>query len=187
MIELVYTGYPGPNTTLAPGPRTRHVCAYALSLQDYGIQHGQSSPYNPQSNGHAERNVKITKELLIKTETDVHSKQFLDGIAQIRNRPRADCISPCQMMFGWSILTLLPTLTKALGTNDYIENAIQRKETFDSKQKRRYDKHARVLDPLKPGTKVWVQNVETRKWTEKGTIGENLRKDVIDCWWQMEK
>ena len=33
-------------------------------LEDYGIQHGQSSPYNPQSNGHAERNVKIISNVL---------------------------------------------------------------------------------------------------------------------------
>ena len=37
-------------------------------LDDYGILHGQSSPYNPQSDGRAERNVQIVKHLLLNTE-----------------------------------------------------------------------------------------------------------------------
>ena len=69
-------------------------------LDEYCIQHGQSSPYNPQSNGHAERNVGIIKHLILKTENDINSKQFLDGVAQLRNTPRADGFSPCQVVFG---------------------------------------------------------------------------------------
>ena len=64
------------------------------------IQHGQSSPYNPKSNGHAERNMKIIKDLILKTNNDISSKEFLDGITQIRNSPRADGLSTCQVVFG---------------------------------------------------------------------------------------
>ena len=77
-------------------------------LEDSCIQHGQSSPYNPQSNGHAKRNVAIVKHLIIKTGNDIHSPAYLDGITQIRNTPRADGVSPCQVVFGRSIRTLLP-------------------------------------------------------------------------------
>ena len=59
-------------------------------LLRYCIQHGQSSPYNPQSNGHAERNVVILKQLIIKTDNEINSKAFLDGISQLRNTPRED-------------------------------------------------------------------------------------------------
>ena len=45
-------------------------------LNECGIDHGQSSPYNPQSNGHMERNVKIVKEFLMKTGHDINSKNF---------------------------------------------------------------------------------------------------------------
>ena len=40
-------------------------------LEEHCIQHGQSSPYNPKSNGHAERNVKIIKDLILKTSNDI--------------------------------------------------------------------------------------------------------------------
>ena len=63
----------------------------------------------PQSNGHAERNVKIMKDLIVKTNHDIGSKEFLDGIIQIRNSPRADGLSPCQVVFGRSVRTLIPT------------------------------------------------------------------------------
>ena len=77
----------------------------------------EKSPYNPQGNGHAERNMRIGKQLILKTNNDIHSKQFLDGIVQIRNTPRANGSSPCQIVFGRSVRTLIPTLSEALGTN----------------------------------------------------------------------
>lgn len=90
-------------------------------FEEYCIQHGKSCPYNPQSNGHAERNVGIVKQLILKTNKDIHSKQFLDGIPQIRNIPRVAGCSSCQIVFGRSIRTLIPTLSKALGTNEFFE------------------------------------------------------------------
>ena len=83
-------------------------------LDEYYIQHGQSSPYNPQSNGHAERNVGILKQLIIKTDNDIRSKGYLDGISQLRNTLREDGFSPTQVVFGRSLRTLLPTPTEAL-------------------------------------------------------------------------
>ena len=57
-------------------------------LEEYCILHAQSSPYNPQSNGHAERNVAILNQVIIKTDNDIDGKAFLDGISQLRNTPR---------------------------------------------------------------------------------------------------
>ena len=42
-------------------------------LEKHYIQHGQPSPYNPQNNGHADWNVKIVKDLILKTSNDVRS------------------------------------------------------------------------------------------------------------------
>ena len=144
-------------------------------MDQYGIEHGQSSPYNPQSNGHAERNVKILKELLLKTENDINSKQFLDGIAQIRNTPRADGISPCQVVFGRSIRTMLPTLSEALGTNEFVESARRIRGAFASEQKIRFNQHAKDLNILAPGTPIWIQSNDTNRWDEKGVILDQVR------------
>lgn len=102
-------------------------------LEAHCIQRGQLSPYNPQSNGHAEQNVKIEKDLILKTSNDKSLNEFLDGLTQIRNSPRADGLSPCQVVFERSIRTLISTLPEALGTNDFIEKARIRKKVLDSK------------------------------------------------------
>ena len=144
-------------------------------LEDYCIQHGKSSPYNPQSNGHAERNVAIVKQLILKTDNDIQSKQFLDGMAQLRNTPRADGYSPCQVVFGRSVRTLIPTLTEALGTNEFVEKARKRRKIIDEKQKARYNLHARDLEPFESGAKIWVQNADTGNWDNTAKIIGRVR------------
>ena len=74
-------------------------------LEAHCIQHGQSSPYNPKSNGHSERNVKIVKDLILKTRNDISSKYLLDSLTQIRKSPSANVLSPCLVVFGKSIRT----------------------------------------------------------------------------------
>ena len=39
--------------------------------------------------------------------------------------------------------TMLPTLTEALGTNEFVEASRMKKIKIDKKQKSRYDKHAK--------------------------------------------
>ena len=112
----------------------------------------------------------------MKTNNDIHSKQFLDGIVQIRNTPRADGSSPCQIVFGRSVRTLIPTLSEALGTNEFIERARTKKGILDTQQKLRYDLHAKDLKPLKAGTLIWIQNSETGKWSDTGRIKCKFRK-----------
>ena len=103
-------------------------------LEEYGIEHGQSSPYYPRSNGHAERNVQLIKDLLIKTGNDLESEEYIDGLAQIRNTPRADGFSPNQVVFGRSVRTLVPSLFEVLGINEYIESSRKKKTENDLKE-----------------------------------------------------
>ena len=82
------------------------------------------------------------KDLIVKTNHDIGSKEFLDGIIQIRNSPRADGLSPCQVVFRRSVRTLIPTLTESLGTNEYVEQARKDRKKLDQKQKHLYDRSA---------------------------------------------
>ena len=136
-------------------------------FDEFSVDHGQSAPHHPQSNGHAERNVKIVKDLLKKTGNDINSKKFLDGIAQIRNSPREDGLSPSQVVFGRAMRTIILTLTEALGTNDCVERAQYTKSQLDAKQKLRYDKGAKDLTKLDLGTKIWIQDAESGEWFSK--------------------
>eukprot|EP00094_Tigriopus_californicus_P011246 TCALIF_10853-PA protein Name:"Protein of unknown function" AED:0.20 eAED:0.38 QI:10/0/0/0.75/0/0/4/0/406 len=51
------------------------------------------SPFNPQSNGHAELSVKIVKSLLQKTDGDINTNKFHFGPLELRNSPREDRFS----------------------------------------------------------------------------------------------
>ena len=71
--------------------------------------------------------------------------------------------------------TLLHTLSEALGTNEYVEKARNQKRVLDAKQKINYDKHAKDLRPLLPGTPVWIQNLDSGIWDQRGVISNHTR------------
>ena len=146
-----------------------------LAAKKFGIFFGRTSYttwsviiLQSEKNGRAERNVKIIKDLILKSCNDINSKEFLDGLTQIRSSPRADGLSPCQVVFGRLIRTLIPTLTDALGINDCVEKARVRKTISDTKQKI-YDRGSKGLQPLKEGMEVWVRNRKKKV----GSHGEN--------------
>ena len=103
------------------------------------------------------------------------SKKFLEGLCQIRNSPRSDGLSPCQVVFGRSIRTLIPTLTDALGTNDFVEEARKRKTVLDTKQRNLYNRGCKDLNHLTQGMKVWIQNAETKRWDVTARILSRVR------------
>ena len=97
-------------------------------------------------------------------------KEFLDEISQLRNNPREDGFSPTQVLFGRSMRTFLPTLTEALGTNEFVENAKEKKQVLDGRKRSKYDQRSKDLKAIHRGTLVWVQNSEIRQWDGKATI-----------------
>ena len=128
--------------------------------------------------------MEIMKDLIVKTNYDICSKTFLDGIIQIRNSPRADGLSSCQIVFGRSVRAVIPMLAGSLGTNDYVESAREGRKKLDLKQTYFYDRFARKLQPLDIGTKVWAQHPETKKRDSTATILSRVRKRVYKI--QME-
>ena len=153
------------------GPQFRGE--FAEFCQRYSITHEVSSPYNPQSNGHAEAAVKNAKYLLEKHNG--YSRQFEEGLLEWRNTPRSDGFSPAQMLFGYRQRTQLPALASAYQSIDQSKAQSTRRKTA-SGAKQCADKSATPLDKLQVGTKVLIQNPSTKRWTTQGTIG-NIRPD----------
>ena len=76
--------------------------------REYAFKHTITSPYYPEANGEAESGVRIAKKIL--TQHD----PFLPLMACRATPHTATGASPCQLMMGREICTLLPTLESNL-------------------------------------------------------------------------
>ena len=72
--------------------------AFAVFCNDAKVTLEQSSPYHPESNGLAERNLASLKLMMKKVKTN--TAKMVDALASFRNTPRAGCrLSPSAIMF----------------------------------------------------------------------------------------
>ncbi|XP_037073734.1 uncharacterized protein LOC119094929 [Pollicipes pollicipes] len=76
----------------------------------WGVDHQQSTPHYPQSNGHAEAAVKAVKRLVQKTTAggDLNTDDFTAGLQELRNTPRTDGRSPEQILYGHPLRSAVP-------------------------------------------------------------------------------
>ena len=146
-------------------------------LNRWGITMSPSSPYFPQSNGHAEAGVKAMKSLITKCMRGgtLEEEAYNAGLLEFRNTPTANGRSPSQVLFGHPLRSLVPAHHKsfakewqtATGSYDTKINA-QKLKSAD-----RYNSTAKNLPPLQIGTFVRMQNPRTGRWD---TLGEVVGK-----------
>ena len=153
-------------------------------LKHWGVQWKPSSPGYPQSNGHAECSVKLMKHLLAKTGGKIDSPEFLEGLLEFRNSPRADGHSPAQILFGRALRSRLPASSKLYKPNFQLyADAIDQKELLSAARKINYDKQSRNLPHLKAGDRVVVQDFQSNRWCISATVvkREGLRRYLVRC------
>ena len=157
------------------GPQyTSRVCQQFL--QEWGVKHVVSSPHYPQSNGCAEASVKGMKKLVKRCwdrrARTIDKDKWAKGLLQWRNTPRANGLSPAQVLFGHPARDILPVHKRAFAKE--WQKSIKDVDTLaaDIKQKleKRYNSSARPLPPLQLGSKVAVQDHNTKKWNKYGII-----------------
>ena len=120
----------------------------------HDISHELSSPYHPESNGHAESAVKNVKHLMEK----VKPSEFPSAFAAWKNTRRAHQPSPNELFFGHQFRIQLPLMRSTLCQ----ATSTQSTPPADSAR-------FRPLPPLSPGRTVWVQNPH-KHWTTKATV-----------------
>ena len=86
-----------------------------------------STPYYPQSNGHAESAVKAVKHLIIKCTKNgnLDSDEFATGLLELRNTPREDGLSPAQRLYGYPLRSNIPV-------HERLYNPVWQKQKEDS-------------------------------------------------------
>ena len=145
-------------------------------LQHWSVRHYKSSPYYPQSNGHAEASVKAVKYLIIKcTENgNIDTDKFALGLLELRNTPKSDGQSPAQTLFGHPIRSILPVHKRAY-EEEWQQSKTQTKERREQTRKYteyRYNLTAKSLPQFKAGNHVNIQDHCTGRWIHTGVIVE---------------
>ena len=133
-----------------------------------GIDHENTSPYHPQSNGHAEAAVKNIKHLLQK----VQPKDFPLHFSSWKNTARGDQPSPNALFFGRHLRLELPVTLEFLKTPTTVSNHTPVPKATQG----------RTLRPLHDGERVRIQCPHSKRWTMKGiitSVSDNARTYTI--------
>ncbi len=152
-------------------------------LKEWNIHPGPSTPYYPQSNGHAEAAVKAMKALVTKTECkgDLAHPDFLEGLLEWRNTPKEHGYSPAQLVYGHSLRSKVPELI-AKSDDHHGPDKKKKAQKLRNKRKLYYDKNAADLSPLDQGDHVKVQDPKTKLWDKVGLVlssGRNRDYHVV--------
>ena len=95
VLKTMFMQYGIPNRIRSDGgPQFRGE--FQSWCQDMDIVHEQTSPYNPQANGHAEEAIGEMKQLITKAGPN----DFKSAMLEYRNTPRIDGLSPAQWYLG---------------------------------------------------------------------------------------
>ena len=140
-----------------------------------------SSAYYPQSNGRAEAAVKTSKRLLRDNtgpggtlDTDKMSMALL----QYLNTPLRDINrSPAQLAAGRQLRDGVPAARQHYKIDRAWHKTLRDREIkMAEAHKNVVSKRGthKTLSPIKPGSRVWVQNQATLEWDRSGTVVETL-------------
>ena len=147
---------------------------FRMFLDRWSVTHAPSSPHCPQSNGHAEANVKKVKLLLRKSapEGDITSTAFQQGLLELRNMPDASGRSPAQIVFGHSLRSTVPAHHTSFATewstaSDQID---QRAADLRDAAISTYNRSSKPLGPLQLGATIRVQDPQTKLWDKIATV-----------------
>ncbi|XP_018494822.1 uncharacterized protein K02A2.6-like [Galendromus occidentalis] len=142
-------------------------------MSQFRIQHNVSAAHHHQANGRAEAAVKVAKRLVKKSELAREDLEL--ALLEWRNTPQEDGYSPAEKFFCRKTRSLLPVresdLRQKLPRN--VQNSIRQSRI---RQKRSFDRGAKVLHPLAEGDGVLVQPIGYGKRWERGSIVQRLNK-----------
>ena len=146
-----------PDVIRSDGATCFVSAAFQLFCANHGILHRTSSADFPSSNGHAERCVQSMKSLLKKC--DGNWNHFRTALAEFRNTPTSySRLSPNEWVFQRRTRTMLPMAEDAYEriSNEEMRVAEAERLKYFKNCQKKYDKRAKDLKIITPGTKVYV-------------------------------
>lgn len=145
----------------------------------WGFNITTSSPNYPKSNGMAERYVQTVKQFLKKaseTNCDIYQSLLAYRQTPLSGLP----FSPSEMLFNRCIRGPLPATDQSLHPS--VPAAFGLLQNRQRDQKKKHDKTARPLQPLKEGETVLVRTDKEPKWTPGLVLAEHKtpRSYIVD-------
>ncbi|KAK8372244.1 hypothetical protein O3P69_012734, partial [Scylla paramamosain] len=146
-----------------------------------GLECVSRQPTTPQSNGRAEAAVKSAKRMLrlnIGPTGSLDTDKLSAALLQYHNTPlRGADSSPAQLATGRHLRDGVPTARCNYKVDQHWRWALRRRELAMARSgDERVERQGpvRTLEPLSPGSRVWVQNQMTKVWDRSGVVAEAL-------------
>ena len=151
-FRLIFSEYGWPDTLVSDNGPCYVAKAFTTLMKEYTVNHITSSPYYPQSNGMAEKNVQIVKNLFYKAKdegTDIYKCLMI-----YRNTPLASTSkSPMQLLKQRSARSQLP-----------MSDAAHRQLRIAAEQMTVSKNQHLPLHDLHIGQEVMCQDLATMRW-----------------------
>ena len=143
--------------------------AFIQKCKKDGIEQRWSSPLHSSGNGHAERSVATSKNLIKKAE---HPSDLQRMVLMYNTTPTSSSKSPSELFFSRRIRNSLPRLESSNRwlSQQEIKKAIDRRNKLSEARKVYYDKSAKDLPPLRLNQNVRIYNLNTSKWDTIGKV-----------------
>lgn len=179
-LRGLFTRWGAPEQISTDGGTNLARSEMATFLKAWGVKVRLSSAYYPQSNGRAEVAVKAVKRLL-RSNTGPRGSLDTDGMSkallQCLNTPLRDVKKlQAQLANGRQLRDGVPVARQHYKIDQHWKrNLRQREQTMAMNQEKlphaRRGVH-RHLPPLEPGTRVWVQDANSKLWDKTGIVEE---------------
>ena len=144
---------------------------FAVFAKTWMFKHTTSSLYHPQSNGKAENAVKTVKHLFTKSKAS-GQLEFL-ALLDWRNTPSEGIgLSPAQRLMGRRCKTLLPVAGTLLQPRYSTEQETRALIGNKQRQQHYYNRHAKLLHPIKPVETVRMKLPGQKTWTAGTCTGQ---------------
>jgi len=155
---------------------------FSKFCEEWFVEHVQSSPHYPQSNGTAEANVKAMKKLIaanFSPMTKSLKPDMAKSLTLFRNAPRSPTeLSPNQILFGTNLRDTLPASRSNFRPSQRI---IVEQRLAEIRLERLHQKEIKEVKNtmFKLGQIVRLQNPHSKHWDKQVTIigpGRNVHK-----------
>lgn len=152
-LSSIFARHGIPEVVMSDNASQYTSAEFTAFSEAYGFRHKTSSPTYAQSNGLAERTVRIAKELFTKCKLSSQDPNL--ALLNYRTTPVDNLASPAQLLMGRQLRGTCPVSNQLLRPKHVDPADVKEtREGIQARQRKYYDRSAHPLPPIKPGEQV---------------------------------